>query len=259
MSRFFNLEIMSVFNQFKNAISGYGKSFKFINENKLWGWFVVPGIINLIIFVVLGIFAWNYSEDLSDYFIQVFGVEDETSSSIIFWTTLIISRLSITLVFVLIYRYLLLIMVSPALALFADKIYKIQTGNELPFNLKIFINNVFRGIGLAIKNLINEIVLTILVSLFSFTGVLAPAVPIVIFIIQGYFYGFSMIDYRCELQGMNIKQSSVYVWNNKGVAIGNGVVFNLVLLIPFVGVLIGPMLSLVASFLSFEDKEEIIE
>ena len=246
---------MSLFKHFQLAISGYLKSFSFINQNKLWGWFVVPGIINLLIFIFLGVVAWSYSEVLSDYLINFFGIEDETGSSIIFWATLILSRILITLIFALIYRYLLLILVSPVLALFAEKIHNIQTGVDLPFNMKTFVNNVFRGIGIAIKNLIKELVLTILVSLFTFTGLLAPIVPILIFVIQGYFYGFSMIDYRCELNGMNIKQSSDYVWENKGIAIGNGVIFNFILFIPFFGVLVGPMLALVASFLSFENND----
>jgi len=246
---------MSLLDQFKGAFLGYGKSLSFINKHKLWSWFVIPGLINLLIFLVLGVFAWNYSSNLSDYFINQFGIENETGSSIIFWLILIFSRLIITLFFILIYKYVLLILVSPALALFAEKINQIITGKQLPFNPKVFINNVFRGVGIAVKNLLKEIVLLVLISLLSFTGVLAPFVPIIIFLVQSYYYGFSMIDYRNELNGMNIKQSSDFVWHNKGIAIGNGVVFNLIILIPFLGVLVAPMLALVSVFLSFDDKE----
>ena len=250
---------MSLLNQIRNAFSGYGKSISFINKHKLWSWLIIPGIINLILFLILGVFAWDQSSILTDYVNNQFGVENEIGSSVIFWTILIVSRLIMTLFFILIYKYVLLILVAPALALFSEKINQIQTGQELPFNSKVFINNVFRGVGIAIKNLMKEILLIVLVSLLTFTGILAPFVPVLILVIQSYFYGFSMIDYRCELQGMSIKKSSDFVWENKGIAIGNGVVFNLILLIPFFGVLIAPMLALVAAFLSFDDKKKSLQ
>ena len=190
---------MNLVSQLSYGLTGYIKSLSFISKHKLWGWFVVPGIINLAIFLSLGVVAWEYSEIFSEYFINLFGIKNETGSTVIFWISLIISRIVLALMFFLVYRYLLLILISPALALFADKLFKIQTGIDIPFNSKLFVNNVFRGIGIAIKNLVKELFLTVLVTLLTFTGLLAPFVPVLIFTIQGYFYGFSMIDYRCEL------------------------------------------------------------
>lgn len=147
---------------------------------------------------------------------------------------------------------------SPALALFAEKIHTIQTGREISFVAKTFVNNIFRGVGLALKNLVKELVITFLIMLLSFTGLLTPVVPILLFLVQSYYYGFSMMDYKNELLGLNIKQSSNSIWNNKGIAIGNGVVFNLLLLIPFFGAMIAPMIALNAVFIAMEENKKAL-
>ena len=247
---------MSFIQQVITSFKSYFKSIKFISEHKLWLWFLIPAILNMFLFILIGIGAWSYSNDLTNYFVDFFKLENLTGISILFWITLILIRILVLFVFLFIYKYIILILMSPALALFAEKIQTIQTGREIPFVAKTFIHNIFRGVGLALKNLAKEIIITFLILLLSLTGLLAPIVPLLLFIVNSYYYGFSMMDYKNELNGLSIKDSSKYVWDNKGMAVSNGIVFNLIMLIPFVGVLISPMLALNAVFISMEENKK---
>ena len=246
---------MSLMNQITTSIRSYYKALTFISENKLWSWFFLPGLINLALFIIIGILAWSYSENTTIYMVDFFNIDNETGTSFLFWTSLILIRTLVLFIFFFVYKYIILILMSPALALFAEKLYTIQTGESAAFNPKVFINNIFRGVGLAIKNLLKELILTGLILLLAFTGFFAPLIPILIFIVQSYYYGFSMLDYRNELEDLNISDSSKMVWQNKGVAIGNGAVFNLLLFIPFFGALVAPMLALTATFITIENKK----
>lgn len=244
-----------MFQQLKIAFLAYKTAIDFIGKHKLWGWLWLPGLINLALMMVLSIAAWQYSAELTDDVVAFFGFDDETIMQILFWIILIMMRLVVLLLFAFTYKYLNLILLSPVLALLADKIYTIQTGREIPFNWSTFVNNVIRGVAIAFKNLIKELFLTVLISLFAFTVILSPLVPILLFLLQSYYYGFSMMDYYNELDGISAKKSSQVVWENKALVAGNGMCFSMMLLIPFFGPLIAPILSLTAMFVSIEKKK----
>lgn len=237
-----------MFSQFYNSLVGYKKGFRFLSDNKLWKYAVLPGLLNLIIFVLFAYFSWTYSVYFSDYLMSVFHIKSELINDFLFVLIVVISRILSFVFMFLIYKYLILILYTPVLAFMAEKIYEIRTNNKIPFRFSTFINNIFRGISLSIKNLFKELFLTLLCTLLGFTVVLSPFVPVLIFIIQSYFYGFSMLDYQLEIKGYTTKKSAEIVWKNKGFVVGNGLIFNLLLLIPIIGVIVAPIWALAAAF-----------
>ena len=71
--------------------------------------------------------------------------------------------------------------------------------------------------------------------------------PCILFVISMYYYGFSMIDYSNERMNLSVCESVQFVSTNKGFAIANGLIFYVLLMIPFVGLLIAPSYSVIAA------------
>ena len=69
------------------------------------------------------------------------------------------------------------------------------------------------------------------------------------------------MDYNLERRKMNIKESVDFISRNKGLAIANGSLFALALLIPFIGVSLSGFLAIistVAATLALLKKEAIV-
>jgi CysZ protein len=83
-----------------------------------------------------------------------------------------------------------------------------------------------------------------------------PIAPIVILLLESYFMGYSMADYRNEYFGIKSKESRKLINKYFGLTIGNGMLFNFLLLIPLLGVLFAPTFALVSSGLSINYLEK---
>lgn len=141
---------------------------------------------------------------------------------------------------------------SPLLAILSEKTEKVITGNIYPFKFKQFLKDIVRGNLIVIRNILIELIWTVIFFFVSYIPILGFFSPIVLILISFYFYGFSMIDYSSERHKLSIKESVHYVRKNKGFAIANGCIFYLLLLIPVVGLLIAPAYSIIAATLGVE-------
>jgi CysZ protein len=114
---------------------------------------------------------------------------------------------------------------------------------------------------MAIRNMLIELFFLILAIIIGFIPVIGLFAAILLFFVSAYFYGFSFIDYYNERKRLSIKQSTEIVKKHKGLAISNGGVFALSLLVPFCGsylVLFVSIISVVAATMAMVeiDKEQ---
>lgn len=236
----------------KLGIKSYSQAFIFIKKHNLTWYFLFPLLLNVLLFTL------GYSSTVSlstRWFVYItdwmsvdtwnFWGSGFLSSSILLFIHIVIRFLFI-LFFAYIGGYIVIIFMSPVYAFLSEKVESILTGNEYPFNLSQFFKDIWRGVKLAIRNFAIEILLTILLFILSFVPVVGLFTAIALFVISSYFYGFSFIDFSLERKKMNLRQSVLFVKSNKGLAIGNGSVFSLVLLIPFIGVLLAGFVSIIS-------------
>lgn len=233
----------------KTGVKAYGEAFSFIRKHQLGYFFLFPLIFSILLIVS----GWQGTTWLTTL------VLEQLNSALDFeqWTFLGASILAFIIksfiwltfriVFLLIITYLggyvIIILMSPVYALLSEKTAALLTQTEIPFSLNQFISDIFRGILLAIRNLLIETGLTILLLIFSFIPVIGLASAPAMLLVTSYFYGFAFIDYSLERQRYGIKQSIQKISNHKGEAIGIGLPFTLVLSVPFIG-------SFAAAFLS---------
>ena len=105
---------------------------------------------------------------------------------------------------------------------------------------------LWRGLRLNLGNLARELGLTLLLLIFSFIPAFGLITTPLLFLIQAYFVGVGNMDYSLEAF-FNYRQSKSFLNQYRGLAVGNGILFNLLALIPFVGVIIVLPLSVSAA------------
>lgn len=241
---------MGFFGELLVGINSYSKAIKFTSQHKLWGYYIIPAVINLIIVFVIGWLMYHYTSDLSLFLENLLGIGEKEGwwYDIINYGLSILLYLLILLVFLKIYKYIILTLLSPALSLLAEKTQVALTGvDSAPFSFKQLLKDVGRGISVALRSLVLEIFLTISLLLLSAIPVLTPVTSILLILLECYFLGFSMIDFHHEYQRIPAKQSFKLIRKHKGLTIGNGLGLYLIFLVPLVGITFGPMLSVVSA------------
>ena len=244
---------MIFFKEFFSSVRCFLQAFGFLNRYRLWGFFFIPALLNLIIFIFIGYLAFIYSGELIRYFGDLLQIETQTAVTIVQFLIALVVRTIIILIYLKLYRYLSLIFLAPVLVIMADRLYRINHPEGSPLNAKRIISDAWRGAGLALNNLIRELSLTAIILLGAIlVPILAPAAPFVIFFIESYFYGFSMIDYFNEQKHMSAQQSRNFVWLHKGTTMGIGAMFNILILLPVIGVILAPQMALTGAYISLQ-------
>jgi len=234
---------------FRGIIDGFGSYFGvlgFIGRHRLYSYFIISGIIS----VLLGgaIFGASYflSDDLGALLFELYPFER--------WSDYVLKILNVTaggLVIILgfiLYKYLLLICVAPFMGPLSAKVEEIITGEPTSskFSLKQTSYEIIRGIRISLRNVIRELGLTLILVILGLIPIFTVFVTPLIFLVQSYYAGFGNFDYYLERRA-NLRDSVRYIKQHRGLAIGNGAGFMLLLLIPVIGLFLAPVMATVAA------------
>ncbi|PCH67587.1 MAG: hypothetical protein COC01_05465 [Bacteroidetes bacterium] len=248
---------MTIYKEFVLAINSYIEAHKLILRHKLWVFVLIPGIINLLLFALIFAIAWTTADAFAYVILDFIGIGDE--EGIMYMVKIVISfliRVILILMYLMVYKYVVLIIMSPFMAILSEKIEKIVTETQYSFHFSQFIKDVIRGSFLAIKNMFIELVLIAVLMILSFVPLLNFITPVMILLVQGYFFGFSLIDYTNERKKLSVKESAKFVSEHKGLSIGIGLGFYGLLLIPVLGLLLAPTYGVTAATLSVLKQAE---
>jgi CysZ protein len=194
------------------------------------------GIIDYIsIKTGLRSYAQNMHSRIIGFFITIGGL--------ILWLILMLFYFSL-------FKYLWLILGSPIFAYLSEKTEAIIEGKNYPFSLPQLFSDIVRGIGISLRNALWQSVYTISILLLSLIPFIGWVTPVFALLIECYYYGFSMLDYSCERNKLNVSESSYFIGSRKGLAIGNGLLFYLMHLVPIVGWVFAPAYAVIAATLS---------
>jgi CysZ protein len=238
------------------AIQSYGKAHRFIKEHKLWKWIIIPGILYMILFMVSMYFFWHTASEAVAYLNHVTGLRAWLERMNSGWISFLVSfaELVLTLLLLLFYfslfKYVWLIVGSPLFAWLSERTEALIEGKEFPFNLQQFLKDVWRGTRLALRNTVWQTVYIVAIIILGLIPLVGWAAPLFALFIECYYYGFSMLDYSCERHKLSPAESIRYVGSHKGLAIGNGLVFYGMHLVPILGWLLAPAYAVIAATIS---------
>lgn len=225
-----------MFKNIAKGIQAYFGALGLISKLKLWKYFAIPMAISLFTAIVIGLSAYGLSDNLGFYIskIWVWDWGKETFTTI----SNVIGGLTIIVLGLILYKHIIMALSAPFMSPVSEKIeaYLLNIEEHSHRNTS-FKEQLWRGIRINLRNLCMELLLTIPILLISFIPVIGFLSSIILFLVQAYYAGFGNMDYTLE-RHFKYGESLRFVRKNRGVAIGNGIVFMLFLLIPVLGVIL---------------------
>jgi CysZ protein len=232
----------------KNIISGikaYFGAFSLISKLKLWKYFAIPMLISLLTAILVFGSAYALSDNIGAFIskIWIWNWGKETFSAI----SSFIGGLIIIVIGVILFKHIIMALSAPFMSPVSEKIEAHLTGNT-PHSYRntSFTQQLWRGIKINGRNLIMELLITIPILLLKLIPIVNIFSTILLFMLQAYYAGFGNMDYTLE-RHFQYKESLQFVRKHRGLAIGNGIVFILFLLVPLIGVILVLPLSVTAA------------
>lgn len=219
---------MNFFQLLGLGYKNYIKGIKFLIEHKLY-WFALFPLVLFAGVYWLGLYFEAIETEIGNEMVQNAN-NIETLRGVTWMTVRMLFFDSLYLIFTKFTLYIVVVILSPILALLSERIEKIITGNEYKFSLTQLISDIKRGIQIALRNIFWEyFFIVIILGIASFFGgtaknILIFSVPVAI---GFYFYGFAFLDYINERRRLNIQQSIYFVSKHKGLAIAIGSIYSI--------------------------------
>lgn len=257
---------------FGTGISGFGRAFGFAFRHRMGWMFLVP--IGLWALFAVGVFAFgSWLVDQVGAWAAVHLGLDVPAADLDGWAgfwndvkaaingardllILIALKLALFYLLSLFGKYVVLIVLSPLLAYASERTEEVLTGVEHPFRLGRFLKDLLRGIGMALRNGFLELAINVAVWLGTlFLPLAAPVSMLVLWGVSAWFYGFSMFDYVFERRRLGIGASARTARSRSGLVMGNGILFSLLMKVPFVGPVFAPLLAAIGAVLAWHEAE----
>lgn len=242
-----------MFRQFAAAVKAYGTAINIIIDHKLWLYFLYPVLIFIILFAGGAALIGKLSDTLQTSIISALGLPAKGSGNTAALTTALsfLVNIGLRILFFFLYssiiKYLVLIFLSPVLSILSGRTDEIITGKKYASGPMQILKDALRGSLIAIRNLFIQSGLILCCFALMMIPVVGWLAPLFLLIVNYYFYGFTMLDYTSERYRLSVRESILFSRKNKGLAIGNGLVFATIFAIPFAGVVFAPVIAVIAA------------
>ena len=234
-----------MFKDIFKGIKAYAGSLQLISKLGLWKYFGIPILICIVVAALVLISAYALADDFGYYFSKLW-IWDWGKETF-FFLSKILSGILILLVGISIYKHVVMALSAPFMAPVSEKIEAYILGEDNhKHRVTSFSEQLMRGVRINMRNLGMEILLTIPILIIGFVPILGFVSTLLLILTQGYYAGFGNMDYTLE-RHFNYSDSIKFVKQHRGLAIGNGIVFILFLLIPVIGIILVLPLSVTAS------------
>ena len=241
------------------AFQSWEQARRFIQAKKISTGILWPGILYSILFLVGLVFFWNSSNEAVSWMSSKLGIENwlqQISSewlSFFFVMSGMMMRLVLVQFYFSLFKYLLLIVGSPAFIFLSEKTEAILENKEFEFNFNEIKKDAKRAISLALRNAGWQSLYFLGLLLLSFIPFIGWITPLIAIFMEAYYFGVSMLDYSFARHNFTLKQSVNFSSRHKGLAIGNGVVFFAMHLL----IWLAPAYAIIAATLSVHQVKNI--
>jgi CysZ protein len=203
-------------------------------------YFFYSGMIGLTLFAIMFLIVKYTYNAVSDFALSIFSIENSIVNTIADF----LSGALLSLFFLIIFKHLILIFTAPLMSRLSKEIESHYcNANHAEGNI---LTDLLRGIRIALRNILRELLLTALVLLLALIPVFGWISSPFLLLIQGYYAGFGNYDLWAE-RHFTYKGTVDYMKDHKLMLTVNGSVFLLLLAIPILGPIIAPPLATAAA------------
>ncbi|MAX69669.1 MAG: coproporphyrinogen III oxidase [Flavobacteriaceae bacterium] len=235
-------------NNILKGLQAYSGALSLISKLKLWKYFAIPIVISVLTAFLILLSSYGLSDNIGRFIAKIWFWEwgKETFTSI----STFIGAIIIIAIGLILYKHIIMALSAPFMSPVSEKIEAYLTGIQKHQHRKTsFQEQLWRGIRINARNLIRELLITLPILLLKFIPVVNIFSTILLFLVQAYYAGFGNMDYTLE-RHFKYRESIQFVRKYRGIAIGNGIVFILFLLVPVIGVILVLPMSVTASSLN---------
>lgn len=243
-----------MFEDIIKGIKDYFRAFALMRKLRLWKYVLFTGILSILFGggIILGIMAMVkvFSATITGIYPFEWGKEYIVSIA------QFISAAATMVLGLMIYKYIVFIIFVPFLGPISEKVEEYLTGRKAGysiFNIQRLIKDIFRGIAISLRLLYKELLWLIVLLILSFIPLISPFVPILAFLIDSFYGGYGNFDWALE-RYYNVRDRINFIRNNKGLTLGNGIPFVLLLSVPVLGFFLAPALSVAAATISVVER-----
>ncbi len=230
--------------QFISTLFAHNEAIKYIRKHRLWEGLLQYGWLSKFLMVIGILLGFKFIKTFMD---SITAVElTETVNPLVEMGNMLgnVALNSYDFLFHGSIKYIMLILLEVVIFHICRRCIELLTKTKGDLSLKTFIAAQIRMIKVVVRTYILEMVLTIGIKVFcGIFGIFEFLEPVAIFGLQCYFLGFLVMDNYLEQYGLSIKESLRYANQFVGVALGAGLVLNVLLLIPFFGALFAPIIA----------------
>lgn len=248
----FTSQINALLKEIVIAVQSFAEAQQFIKQHRLVKWIILPGIIYTLLFIAGMILFWQSSDDVVSWISNKLSIEawlqKERSPwlSFFFVMTGMMLRLMLVLLYLSLFKYLILIIGSPVFAYLSEKTEAFIEGKKHAVRRADLFRDCKRGIRLALRNGGWQLLYMLCLVLLSLIPVVGWITPVIALLLECYYFGFSMLDYSLARVNFTPAQSIAFTTRHKGLAIGNGLLF----FITHVLIILAPAYAITAATLT---------
>lgn len=249
--------------EFIISIQSYFKAHELIKTHKLWKWIIVPGIIYAILF---GTSMYFFSKSANEV-IQWLNVEtglqkwlttlEDSWIGFLFTIGGVIIWIILMLLYFSLFKYIWLILGAPVFSYLTQRTISILDNTPMVSEPKLYINLVVDGIKMAARNTLWQTVYVFSIIFISLLPLIGWATPLLAGLVECYFYGFSMLNYSYEKFNRSTVNSSTFMNQHRGLAIGNGMVFYIMHCVVLVGWIFAPAYAVIAATITMHEVKKV--
>ena len=234
------------------SIKAFFNATHLLTAKKQYKWFLVTGILYASLFG-LGLYFYFATANtithtiLTKTYLKTWLQSNGTVVSFYFIITLIMLQLVLVIYYFSVLKYAIFIIASPLFAYTSSKTYAFLTKEMehkstikmLPFCKYI--------ISIALQNMVWQTLHFLLYIILCFVPIFGCIVPLVAIITECYYYGYGTTSMAFYVHKKNTVPLLTFIQKHKGLAIGNGLGFYSLHIVPLIGWVVAPVYTLVAA------------